>query len=562
MAAFFALPWDISLAILGDWIDFLDLVCLDSACASVFRDDFLAIIQGPLFKIRISRLQDIDDGERNTINWLNSRRVRIVAVELSLGCLKHWTKLDPHVLSAASALNIARSDETVDDYDDYDEFEGEIIDLVKFRALLKRLPSLTVFDMQNMRVADKSARFVGILASMTQLKLKKIILDSSSDTKHLNALVATFGSTLEWLDLGSRICDGHLLELISTTCSNLTYLNATLCDEDRTGPHVLAAFASDRLPLLMSLILESDMDEFSDTDVDIKDTELIHISKRHPRLEVLKLPLGKRTTLASCAEALEACPNLMHISTKGYEFQVKRGEELNWRSGAPSYVADQRYCTFHIKNGRDAMDSDMRNIVVRRPFPVSKVLCRSSNVSEASLLAISEVAGNDSIEFSLHGYNRPIDVSCIVQVLSNCPNIRIFKYGVSILSDEILRAIADHAQHVNNLDLAMGGDQLTDGGVVYLLGKIGSKLENLFLQFSFHLTGLSLSAVANHSPDLTSLNICYTGITAQDIMQILIEPDALPLLNRIEVPQKAELLELMSRSGIPEDSRWWRLLVR
>lgn len=82
MAAFFALPLDISLAILGEWVSFRALGRLDSACtSSLLRDDFLAVVRDPVFKISAHGCGNvIEDG---FAQWLNDRGVRLAAIEHS-----------------------------------------------------------------------------------------------------------------------------------------------------------------------------------------------------------------------------------------------------------------------------------------------------------------------------------------------------------------------------------------------------------------------------------------------------------------------------------------------
>lgn len=218
-----------------------------------------------------------------------------------------WTKVDPRLLSAVTTVTV----EAVGP----DLGGEEFLNLVKFHALLLLLPSLTCFEMECMEIVDESAGYVGVLASMTHMKMKKIVLDYAyHSTQHLDELIASFHGTLEWLSLGQRTLkrDGRLLEMISTMCTKLTHLDVTLSDHS-SRVQVLAAFASDRLPFLKFLSLGTDMYEFSESDVDIKDADLIDICRHYPHLVVLTLPLGKVITLASCAEALSLCPNLRSI---------------------------------------------------------------------------------------------------------------------------------------------------------------------------------------------------------------------------------------------------------
>lgn len=335
---------------------------------------------------------------------------------------------------------------------------------------------------------------------MKHLQMKKIALDYTcrSTNKHLSELISSFHGTLEWLCLGTQRTikrDSGLLELISTLCTRLTHLDVTL-DDVSSGAQVLAAFASDRLPLLKFLSLGTDMYAFSEPDIDIEDADAIDICRYHPRLEVLTVPLGERTTLASCAAALSVCPNLMHISTKGYEFKVERGYAMNCRRGVSFYAADETYCVLTIKAGALAvMESDVRTIKASRPlFPICRVRC--IQMLDANLLVTSEVLGRDLMELELLVTDHEVEMTCFVKVLNNCSFIRSLRCTGSHISDNMLMTIADHAEHVHILDFS-ARDLVSDAGVVYLLEKLGSRLEILIMS-NRQISKVSLVVAVTH----------------------------------------------------------------
>lgn len=527
MAAFFALPLDISLAILGDWIELLGVGCLDSACTRVFRADFLAIIRHPVFQIHVNSA-DLGMESKEIVQWLNRRSVKVATVELFLSDMEVWVKVDPSLVTTTTALTFMAEDRLVF------ELAQESFEVTKFHTMLKLLPSLTCFDMSAVHVVEKCSRYMSILASMTALKLKKLGLDcNTSSTKHLAALINSFHDTLEWLSLGSsRVLKGSvlrsILELISTKCLRLTHLEATLCDEDRFGPSVLAVFASDRLPLLTSLVLESDMDMFnSETDADIKDSEVIAICRHHPNLEVLTLPLGMRTSLASCAEALALCPNLMHISTKAYSFEVKLDDEK------------ARSCSFDVKLCAPVAESAIRMIKVLRPFPIRHVHVHHFDVFENSLLSLFEA---DLVQLELFGYSGQVPISYLKQILETCRSIRMLTCNGTEITDEHLTTIGDHAHNLAELKLICAKDVFSDFGMVGLLERIGSGLKRLDVHSNRQLSRSSLSAIATYCPILTSLRIGNTGISVPDVVQILIRPDALPLLTSLSASDVSNII--------------------
>lgn len=85
MMVFFALPTDLCLAILRDWVDtFSDLASLDAACARSVRWSYLALTRHPACVLPYPLTLSDQMDHNSCARWINTRMVKLVSISVVL----------------------------------------------------------------------------------------------------------------------------------------------------------------------------------------------------------------------------------------------------------------------------------------------------------------------------------------------------------------------------------------------------------------------------------------------------------------------------------------------
>lgn len=217
MNALFALPSDLSISILQDWLsDIKFIVALDIAAARSVRKDYLGLVAHPSFVFAAPvTLLKTDTSTLEQVIWINNRMLKMSSLHSDLANLHHCTRISFYLLQHVRILTLS----TIHNK----KFpEKSPLDCASFHTLLKLLPALITIDMRDVR--PSSCDYISTLASCG-LPLKRLVLDPLINScDKVNSLTVAVGNTIETLDLGSdRQVGAATLCALASNCHQLKH---------------------------------------------------------------------------------------------------------------------------------------------------------------------------------------------------------------------------------------------------------------------------------------------------------------------------------------------------
>lgn len=529
---FFALPADISLDILGNWLGNLhSLTRLDVACARSVRQAYTSLLQGQLLmphSISLCSSQLLPADLSSCIQWLNSRRVRLESLCVDAAALAAvCVHLDGDCVERITRFQMTSM--------------GMTVDLKALSMILSRLPRLTSFDATAYCAADDE--YLTILAAAagcmpSPYRLQKVMLDQHYSCTNLFLLVEAFRESLQVLDLGGRKLNDSQFSVLCQSCCQLRELSL---DAAKLSADALAdnLASSNALPSLESLVLENSAADVTQ----VPSSVLLDMCRHHPRLTRCVDYCIFATTLSCCAQILACCPMMTTLQTSAFAFTV-----TDSNSG--------RCCELEVldEDHEDLLRTELRSIAAVSRYPIASISDDQKGIGSAGVRAIVEVCGSSLHTLSLDLLDD-VDTELLQCLASTCNAVQALTlHGRSCLNlnDAFLQAIADHCTMLTQFSL-VGSRVVTNDGMQYMLQQIGHRLTNLSVMNCVQLSNPMLMQAVSCCLMLTHLQIFGTGITMVAIRELLILPDALKKLIVFNVDR--DLLASI-HATVSETSRW------
>lgn len=242
---FFDLPSDISLSILQDWLaDLKFIAALDAAAAPSARSDYLDLVAHPALVLPLTAVEQPQRLQKLIANWVNTRAVKLSALEIQASMLTQCAKIGVHCLSTVRKLVVCNRPANMHNYS------------ISIKKLLKVLPLLEELDLS--KYATYTTAYMKVLSSSFGPSLKRIHLDCSlTSCDDIVPLITALGANLLALDFGRlRNISCSLLHLTASVCTNLRECTITcVLNDSQDFVSILASHQC--FPLLERIKLRS-----------------------------------------------------------------------------------------------------------------------------------------------------------------------------------------------------------------------------------------------------------------------------------------------------------------
>lgn len=472
----FALPADISLTILADWLGrLIDLVRLDAACTGRVRPAYLALIREltvpDRFASRAHLHKDMDSA--GCVKWINTRMLRIRYLCVDAAGAASGTMINSRCLSKVSSFQI---------------HSQAPVNTLTLKKLLDLLPALTSFDASCFQAVDEG--YLQVLANRPVTLQVLYLAPTMGDGSNLPLIFNSYGATLVTIDLGGALIEDALLAEMSATCHAL--VNIELHAQLLTNNAVLAHFASSAFPCLMRLNLKDEASQGV-----YPDTALIAICRAHPHLTYLKLQGKFSTSFTSCAVVLSLCPQIDFIRTSAYKYDV------------------QKHCSLHVyaRTPETVLCAELRRIIAAHRAVNMFNYCYMG-VSDSCFDEILDICGGEallSLSLTLDG----VCSATLCRLALLCPNMNsIAFYSCTTVCDAFLKAVADNCRKLTMFTV-LGAELITNQGMEHFLQAVGANLTFLNVAECVQLTDITMASVKAHCPKLKFLFTAGTGVTME-----------------------------------------------
>lgn len=176
------------------------------------------------------------------------------------------------------------------------------------------------------------------------------------------------------------------------------------------------------------------------------------------------------------------------------------------------------------------------------------------SLEDSRIVTVVEAFGKDLWSFDVYMYE--IVDETIQRLARTCSLLRNLRINAADnLSDQSLIAIADHCVHVNDFCLS-SAPQVTNGGLYYLLQRMGPQLTALRLIACDQVSNATLLAIVAFCPKLTTLDIRFTAITAEGVLKHVVMPNQLLTLSNFRVGK--DIFAAVKSSAV--SGRWQTIL--
>lgn len=474
------LPKDVLLILFRDWLgDLRSLSLLDQAMTcSALRKQFLATALSDMDLAENECLIETDE-IINYLQWLSSRKVRILQLACKLSNIPQIVKLQPN-LPSIQTLRIV------------DEYSRNMTVIGDYKVLFSLFPSIISLDLTDLgTLRDDDALGLSIARSVRCLNLGDVCLSIPS----INSLISSFSCQLERLSLSLPVNAAPAVEALKA-CS---LLRSLAIRADLSSSQLLSILSS--MPLLEHLAFRR-LDKAGSAFV-FSVEEMAAMRDSCPRLQRLELLFLAPQALASLNLIF---PHASEVSLNGASLMRR----------------DQRVDIF-LRGVRK--ESALLALLTS--------LCRGSTravnirsccaLSQSSLLVLRGLVGAQVQELQLR-LTAEVDDSSLDALLNGCDALRLLSLsGAKVLSNKSLSLIARRCPQLHVLCVE-SAPKLTDEGFLAIC-RLPS-LRELYLHSCRGLSDGVLRILAQQRSGLEVLSVQGTAITASGLAELLVSAAA------------------------------------
>ena len=542
MFRFFALPEDIVLALLSQWLRVCEIRAVDGAvCNRTLRPTFLKYLQDDAFVLTRNLHSDISF-EYECLCWLNSRSVGVE--EIFLQAVWFDFPIDfllkkGHVIKQfsffgfADCLPVSLVEAVAANCPELEVISGIpinslFVDAIRlFRQNCAKLHSITSTSMRSVTSADTTVQVVHAMQALCEggnSVLENLTLTDCADINDALTIAARNCPNLRTLTGGGHnviqeatvriiaehchhlksLSLGYALQLtdaalvaLGSGCPNLTDFRQPIHSPPATVDGLRGL--TQGCPNLTSLFLHNPSEE-----------GIAVVVENCKHLVELRLHGRQELSLASCQAIGRHCSNLIslgvddrHIPWVGLSALARGCHKLT------------RLTCSYYSSVTDVVSS---SLYVSWPSLHELCVIAAENLSDADLEAIGSCCPNLT-KVTLFGCSNITSIGLTALALSCAQLADVYMYGCQSISEKGAIALAQHCPELKAFEL-LGCNTLTDAALV-ALGAGCHKLESIALNYCALITSAGLTALARGCPQLQLLflNGC-TNVTDDGIIAV------------------------------------------
>lgn len=489
------------------------------------------------------------------VNWLNSRQVQLRVLVMQLHMMKVQALIDASVLRRVKKVEIGADTHNLTRYTSEMETAA--------RTLLSRCRS-SVEELSILISQNDERYFELVMDQLLALpvphpQLRVFLCPWQEDIRgsSLQGLVSAIHATLEQLLVGSVSITVEQVHLLHT-CKNVHTLEF---DRRLLSAEEIAEFI-DGFPRLKNLTVRcrrhfsvyQDDEEGSGFE-GLTPDEVVELAPHFAHLRTLEITSKHLKSWHTFYLLAEACPHLERLQTAPHlaEFHaVDHGYALTARlESSANLSADLYMITMY------AMLKACPKPVVELSVDYSTSLALVAGQVGSTLRAFRPTG---SMTAAQHMQSWTLgDLQCFFETCVLLRSLELRECSKK-WNDEALKELARNCPFLAEITMS-SANCITDEGMGWFLEFSGGPLTKLVLSKCKKISKPSLQAIAQHCGNLQQLTLDHTAITTSDIVQILMRPDCLQDLRKLELEEKAYLgifRDMLLAEDVP---RRWRTLV-